>query len=780
MNATAPSAVCCSWCSLPIPGLKAEVPASGAAAADEYCCYGCRIAHAVTQEKGQPGTVRWTVVRLGLAIFFSMNLMAFTMTMWSLDVYDVQRDPLQQQLFEVFRWLSLVLSVPVFLLLGVPLLLNALSSRRTGVLTTDLLIVTGVAAAYGVSIVAVLRGSEKVYFEVGAAVLVMVTLGRWLEAAGRQKATEVLDQLAALLPVSARRLLNGVVQEIPSTEIVAGDCLQIRPGDRFPVDGVVFEGITAVDEQVFTGESVPVLKYAGDRVLAGTVNLDGAVVLRASGGLRSGSFAALLALLQDARLSRGRYQRLAEQVTSWFLPLVGVTAIFTVAWHWHGTNGPGGAIQAGLSVLLIACPCALGLATPLAVWTSLSTAARRQVLFRSGESIERLAAVTTVCFDKTGTLTTGHPDVRHVAMLTDNPGPRDIAQIIRLAAHSTHPCSVAIARLTEADLKTLQREGEAPAEPGAFKREGEAPAEPHQPVEPLTAIRAIPGGGIEASNSAGQRLRLGSPAFALPCSDPADDTALPNHLARLSMGGESESGLLTVASIDGQPLLAFLFRETLRPESSSAVAGCLAYGLKVCVLTGDRAVRAERLAHQLAAGKPGRESREHPHEAASQLTVLSGLSPAAKVRELRRLQAAGEKTAMVGDGINDAPALAVSDVGMALGCGADVSRNTADVCLLSNDPSGVPWAVGHARRTTCVIRRNLFWAFGYNTLGVAAAACGWLNPALAAALMIVSSLVVISNALTLLRDADVITPQSAGSEPRNFTAATEFPAGAMA
>ena len=767
MNTTAPAAVCCTWCSLPIPGLEPQSPASEGTSTEEYCCYGCRIAHSVTQEKGQSGAVRWTMVRLGLAIFFSMNLMAFTMTMWSLDVYEVQRDPLQQQLFEVFRWLSLVLSLPVFLLLGLPLLQNALSSRRTGVLTTDLLIVVGVAAAYGVSIVAVLRGSEKVYFEVGAAVLVMVTLGRWLEAAGRQKATEVLDQLAALLPVSARRLVHGVVEEIPSAGIVEGDCLQIRPGDRFPVDGVLHEGITAVDEQVFTGESVPVLKHVGDRVLAGTVNLDGAVVLQAAGGLRSGSFAALLTLLQDARLSRGKYQRLAEQVTSWFLPLVGVTAIFTAAWHWHGADGPGGAIQAGLSVLLIACPCALGLATPLAVWTSLSTAARRQVLFRSGESIERLAAVTTVCFDKTGTLTTGRPDVRHVVTLTDTADSRDLSQIIRLASHSTHPCSVAISGLAEAAPKRLPSEDETAAEPQPF-------------AEPLTAIRAVPGGGIEALNDSGELLRLGSLAFAIPDADAATEINLAEQLSRLGIGDDTESGLLTVASTDGRPIVAFLFRETLRPESSSAVAGCLQQGLQVCVLTGDRAPRAQQLAHQLLACPPGGDAPGDTSEPAHQLRVLSGLSPEAKVRELRRLQTAGEKTAMVGDGINDAPALAVSDVGMALGCGADVSRNTAEVCLLSNDPGCVPWAVRHARRTTQVIRRNLFWAFGYNTLGVAAAACGWLNPALAAGLMIVSSLVVISNSLTLLQDGHPAAPLLAGSQPQNLPAATGLSAGAIA
>lgn len=759
MTATTPSATCCAWCSLPIPGLPADIPADGVTAtADRYCCYGCRFAHAVTQEKGQPGAVRWTVVRLGLAIFFSMNLMAFTMTMWSLDVYEVRRDPLQQQLFEVFRWLSLVLSLPVFLLLGIPLLQNAISSRRAGLLTTDLLIVVGVATAYGVSIAAVLRGDEKVYFEVGAAVLVMVTLGRWLEAAGRQKATEVLDQLAALLPTSARKLIDGLVHEIPSAGITAGDCLQIRPGDRFPVDGVVCEGVTTVDEQVFTGESVPVLKRAGDRVLAGTVNLEGTVVLQAAGGLRSGSFAALLAVLQDARLSRGMYQRLAERVTQWFLPLVGATAVFTVVGHWHGADGPGGAVQAGLSVLLIACPCALGLATPLAVWTALSTAARRQVLFRSGESLERLAAVTTVCFDKTGTLTTGRPDVRRVAPLVEDAGTQYLTQFVQLAAHSTHPCSMAIAGLAESQPEFAA---------AMRRRQGEATAEPLIQLERFTAVRAVPGCGIEALNSAGRLLRLGSAAFAIGDSGAAASDLVLQQLAEFggeAGAGEAKSGLLTVASADGRPVLAFLFSETLREESSAAVSSCLRLGLKVCLLTGDRSIRAQHFAQQLSGS----------------LRVCSGLRPEDKVRELRRLQSVGEKTAMVGDGINDAPALAASDVGIALGCGADVARNTADVCLLSNDPHCVPWALQLARRTTHVIRRNLFWAFAYNTVGVAAAACGWLNPALAAALMIVSSLVVISNSLTLLRDAGTEDHTAVTSEPQRAVTTRGLPMGAAA
>jgi len=278
-------AQCCTWCGLPFAGagrfrfialregVKREVEApaepvtSQSRAAQQelrapqaesvYCCLGCRMAHAITEEKGQAGAVHWTIVRLGIAIFFSMNLMAFTMTMWSLDIYEVQRDPFQTQLFEVFRWLSMIFSLPVLLLLGVPLLQNAIISWRQRIFSTDLLIATGVTAAYGISVANVLRGAETVYFEVGATVLVMVTLGRWFEATGKQKATEALDKLASLLPTKAQRVTDNGVAEIECADIVAGDRLQMRAGERFPTDAILIAGATTVDEQVFTGESTP-------------------------------------------------------------------------------------------------------------------------------------------------------------------------------------------------------------------------------------------------------------------------------------------------------------------------------------------------------------------------------------------------------------------------------------------------------------------------------------------------------------------------------------------
>ena len=759
-------ALCCTWCGLPLAGAKRDDSKTQTQQEAIYCCFGCRMAHAITEEKGQAGAIRWTIVRLGIAIFFSMNLMAFTMTMWSLDVYEVQRDPFQTQLFEVFRWLSMIFSLPVLLLLGLPLLQNTVISWRQRIFSTDLLIATGVVAAYGISVTNVLRGAESVYFEVGATVLVMVTLGRWFEATGKQKATEALDNLAALLPTKVQRFTDDGIAEIETSAIQIGNLLQVQAGERFPTDAVLIDGETTVDEQVFTGESIPVSRRPGDRVLAGTVNLDGHVVVKATAAFREGSFGRLLLLLQEARLSRGHYQRLADRVSAWFFPLITGVALLTLIVHWH--RGAGEAVQCSLSVLLIACPCALGLATPLAVWTALSTAIKHQVLFRSGEAIERLATVTTVCFDKTGTLTTGTPQVKHVCLLDDQESPDVLRLSAALAKTSSHPFSQAVVRFIEA--RDVQF--------------GDVN---------LSHVRSIPGGGIEAKLADATRLRLGSMEFVSATAN--IDPRLRLRIAHALATADQEAASVVAVSVSDLPLAMFLLTETMRPEASATARHMMESGLRLFVLTGDRAAKAEQLRRNILdchdvgcqcsaecassafrAGDPeaasgGRESHDnsgnginqgidiprsptvtHKPVPTSRLTIECDLRPEQKVEMLKQIREMYGAVAMVGDGINDAPVLAVSDVGIAMGCGADVSRDSAQVCLLSNDVSRVPWAIDLAKRTRSVIRQNLFWAFGYNAVGVVLAACGVLNPAVAAGLMIVSSLLVISNSLRLGSD----------------------------
>ena len=746
------AADCCTWCGLPAgvakPVADENAPKHRQKPDPEniYCCYGCRFAHAVVKEQGAEGAIRWTVIRLGLAIFFTMNLMAFTMTMWSLDVYNVEADPFQQTLFEVFRWLSMVLALPVLLLLGIPLLQNAIASWRQKIYSTDLLIALAVAAAYVISAVNVVRETGTIYFEVGATVLVMITLGRWIEAVGKQKATEALDKLMALQPDFVSKVSDAEADQeisIAATDVVAGDILHVRAGERFAVDSQILRGQTSVDEQVFTGESLPVPKSAGDSVLAGTVNLDGDILVQATSALREGSFGRLLDVLREARNARGYYQRMADKAASVFFPLI--TLVAASAFAWHLSAGIDVALQVAMSVLLIACPCALGLATPLAVWTALSTAVKHQVLFRSGEAIERLAQVKAVCCDKTGTLTTGNPRVFQTAFFSGSDRQQAMALAEHLANLSSHPFSRAVATCISQQTS-----------------EDSLPAIIVGIENLISSVRTISGGGVEAVGDNGRLFRLGSVEFSC-CSlhqTQQSSVAAPElcvtcrsgvplgvrvQLDRLRMAADQQAASIVLLSIDRAPAVGFLIAESIRPDATNALKELSKQVDELLVLSGDRPAKGRFLKEQLnVAG----------------LTVECGLNPQQKVDKVLETRSKFGTTVMVGDGINDAPALAASDVGIAMGCGTDVSRDSAQVCLLSNDLSRIPWAIDLARRTRTVIRQNLFWAFGYNSIGVCLAASGRLNPATAAGLMIASSLLVISNSLRLLNAKTTVTGET--------------------
>ena len=674
-----------------------------------YCCYGCRLAAEITGRGGADGEARWTLVRLGVAIFLSINVMMFTMALWTQDLYDaraVGSGPLAASLADLFRYLCLLLSLPVLWLLGGPLVDGALATRQRDVAAADLLIVLGVAAAYLYSAISVVRGAGHVYFEVGCAVLVMVTIGRWLEATGKLRTTAALDALDKLLPERVQTIdAMGQSRDTAIGHVVPGDRLRVLAGERIATDGRVEWGLASVSEQLLTGESRPVTKGPGDVVLGGGLNLDGELVVCVSAAAGEGSLARLIELVRTARLTKGRYQRLADRVSGWFLRGVLIMACGTFLFHsWR--SGVDTGLMAALAVLLIACPCALGLATPMAVWTALGIAARQGVLFRHGESLERLADVRAVRFDKTGTLTTGEPCVETFALADAAERDQVARRAMRLAGASAHVFSQAIVR----HLK-----------PSTFTNN----------QQDVSDIKAMAGQGVAAcfENESGDS-RLGSLRW-LQASAMSVSPELERTVALARHGGRSLSAIGWGGWVRG----VFAFSETLRSEAPQALAQCRALGCDVAVLTGDEPARGRLLAEQLG------------------VTVMAGLMPEAKVAALAKARRSIGPVAMVGDGVNDAPALAASDVGIALGCGADLSRESALVCLISDDLARVPWAIDFARRTVRVIRQNLFWAFGYNTLGIGLAATGWLNPAWAAAAMVTSSLLVVANSLRLQADA---------------------------
>jgi heavy metal translocating P-type ATPase len=711
----------CDYCGLPVAGSGSpaggEAPAS-VLAAPVFCCSGCRFAASITGASGDDARARWMMTRLGLAIFFTMNVMVFTMLLWS------QQDglavdtagPAAVAFYALARHACLLFTAPVLLLLGGPLLDETVAELRRGRASLNLLLLTGVAAAFAISAWATWRGDGHVYFEVACMVLVAVTLGRWLEASGKLRTTAALRELRTLLPDRVRRVAGTTAAggwttcEVPLASVTVGDRLRILPGEHLPTDGRIVSGEAAIDERTVTGESEPVLKQAAgtlqsgvvqsDIVHSGTCNLDGDLVVEVTAPPGAGTLERLIAAV-EAAAGGGRQQRLAERLSAWFLPLVLAVAAGTTVVHWRQA-GPAAGVLTGLAVVVVSCPCALGLATPLALWAAVGAATRRHVLVRDGDALDRLAAADVVCFDKTGTITTGCrvTDVVEIedGMIEDgaSPAPTDLVAVAAaLAAGSTHVHATAI-------LAAAAAAGVVPAA--------------------VSGIRTVAGSGVEGRLEDGQSVRLGSPRWT----------------GWQPVSGEEVEPPRVVLAVAGAPRLAFRIAEEVRPEAGPAVAALMAIGCAARMLSGDRAERARAVAEPLG------------------LAWEAPLLPAEKLAAIERLTAAGRHVVMVGDGINDAPALAVADVGVALGCGADVSRWTAAVCLLRDDLSALPWLVQLGRETRRTIRWNLLWAFGYNAACIPLAAAGLVHPAVAAAAMVASSLLVVGNSLRLgsLAEAD--------------------------
>ena len=704
----------CAHCSLPVPGVAAAAP-SAVDAEPQYCCFGCRLAADAARESTADGEIGRTCLRLGLSIFLSLNVMIFTMWLWTHDVYgptDTGVDAAAPAaLWNLCRYACLVFSLPVLWMLGGPVAQGAVASLRRKVPTTDILLVLGTVAAYAYSIVSTLRGAGPVYFEIGCAVLVFVTLGRWLEARGKRAAAAALEALERLLPAEVRRYEGTETRAVPLDDVVVGDRLRVVAGERIPADGRIVRGIASIDAQMLSGESRPQVCEPGDPVFGGTLNLDGDLTIRVEAPPRGGAWQRIVDCMREARQAKGRYQLAADRAAAWFLPAVLVIAVGAFAYH-ATYSGLDQGVLAGLAVVLVACPCALGLATPLAVWAALGAAARAQVMFRHGEALERLAAGRGIAFDKTGTLTDGRPQIERVVFAPGVDEAALLGRALAAASAANHDLSRAV------------------VEYGRARRTG---------VVPSCDVRTLAGRGLSATFADGEVVTLGS--LRLMCES---GLTLPAEIAAAADGDASAEAPRVFVGRRGRVAALFLFREQLRPAAQAVVERCRNEGMTVEVLTGDHARRGAALAARL------------------QVPVRAELLPEDKVRAVCALRDRVGPTAMVGDGINDAPSLTAADVGIALGCGADVSRQSADVCLLGDDLSRIPWSIELARHTVRVIRQNLGWSFGYNVLGIALAASGRLNPIWAAAAMVAGGLYVVGNSLRLARfappDASTTSP----------------------
>ena len=670
-----------------------------------------------------------------------------------------------------FQWLSFALAGAVQIFAGGKFYRGAWNQLKISSSNMDTLVALGSTTAFGYSAWALLGGvGGHVYFMEAAAIITLISFGHWLEARVSARASGALEKLLNLAPQTARRLERrpparldddqaktrqvgdrrsdtnaGDEHETPVAELRIGDLVALRPGDRVPVDGVVTEGDSAVDEAMLTGESTPVDKSARNELYAGTVNLNGRLVMRVTATGESTALAHIIAAVQRAQTSRADIQRLGDRVSSVFVPVVVAIAIAAALWwglapesakHVHDLLAPflwpamtpTGAATAFIiaaAVLIVACPCAMGLATPAAIMAGANTAARRGILIRDGVALEKAGKVTAVIFDKTGTLTIGKPEVAaswssipRSAGLSGSTLKRELQQpavpeagapIARLAAalarNSTHPISQAIAKLSAEEIE--------------FKDWQE-----------------IRGCGVEAKiqpstlNLQLSTVRMGSLRWLKETG--VDLASGEKFIAEWSGRGATIVGLAVDQSLAG----LFAVEDTVKPGARDVVEKLHRQNLKTFLLTGDNALTATSIAAQLNITAEN---------------VFAEVRPEQKADFVKKLQAQGERVAFVGDGINDAPALEQADLGIAVSRASDLAREAADIILLKSEIEAVPEALGLARATLRTIKQNLFWAFFYNALGVPLAALGFISPILCAAAMGVSDLIVIGNALRLLR-----------------------------
>ena len=599
-------------------------------------------------------------------------------------------------------WLQLVLATPVQFILGARFYTGSWKALRARTGNMDLLVALGTSTAYFYSLYLMLAGPPggHLYFEAAAVVIALVMVGKGMELRAKRSTTAAIRALMSLRPERARIERDGGEIEVPIAAVAVQDLVVVRPGERLPVDGIVVSGTSDVDESLLTGESLPVAKHKGESVTGGSINGSGLLRIETTAVGEHSTLARIIALVEHAQAKKAPVQRLVDRVAAVFVPIVVTLAGLTFLAWWLLMGQLTAGIIAGVAVMVIACPCALGLATPTALMVGTGAAAKAGILIRDAEALERAHGLDTIALDKTGTLTEGRPRVTDIVAI----GISETALLSLAAAAQTgseHPLARAV--LLKADSLELPK---------------------------LESFQARPGMGLMAQVT-GRTVAIGNRRLMADCKVPQE--RLESRAAALEELGRT---VMWVAEVGEAPDLLGLIAvaDPLRPTARAAVEHLTRLGIATVLLTGDNAHTAKAVARELGITQ-----------------VLAGVLPAEKAREIERLQAAGKRVGMVGDGVNDAPALAQADIGIAMGSGADVAMQTAGITLMRADPLLIGDAIAVSRATYNKIRQGLFWAFFYNVIGMPAAALGFLNPVIAGAAMALSSLSVVSNALLLRR-----------------------------
>lgn len=606
-------------------------------------------------------------------------------------------------------WLQLLLATPVQFYVGRQFYVGAYKALRNGSANMDVLVSLGTSAAYFYSLYLTIawyvggggaHHGPSLYYETSAVLITLVIMGKLFESLAKGRSSEAIKSLMGLQAKTALVVRNGQEISVPVEEVIAGDIVLVRPGDKVPVDGEVMEGVSSVDESMLTGESIPVEKKPGDAVIGATINKNGMLKIKATKVGKETALAQIIKVVEEAQGSKAPIQRVADVISGIFVPIVvGVAAAAFLIWYFFVTPGDfAGALEKAIAILVIACPCALGLATPTSIMAGSGRAAELGILFKGGEHLEQTHKIDAIILDKTGTVTKGKPE------LTDVLAEGDEAEFLRLVGaaekNSEHP-------LAEAIVAGIREKGiELPA---------------------TEAFEAIPGYGIKAVVE-GKELMIGTRRLM----ETFNVDAKQAYAAMSRLEEEGKTAMLVAVNKRYRGMVAVA--DTIKETSKDAVARLKAMGIQVIMITGDNERTAKAIAAQVGI--------DH---------VLAEVLPEGKAEEVRKLQAQGKKVAMVGDGINDAPALATADIGMAIGTGTDIAMEAADVTLMRGDLSSIPDAIYMSRKTMSNIKQNLFWALGYNTLGIPIAAVGLLAPWVAGAAMALSSVSVVLNALRLQR-----------------------------
>jgi Cu2+-exporting ATPase len=660
-----------------------DLPCAGGA---DFCCYGCELVHGLTEGAREEGTS--ARANVAICAFFAMNLMAVTLILYTDDLYGPQFGASMAALRTLFRWASALFATPILLILGLPMLARARAWRADASARLDALVSIAAFSAFALSWGSLLSGGDRVYFEVAAMTLIFVAAGRAAEAFARARASEAVG--AAMRPQRGRcerSEADGSWQAVTAGEIAVGDRLRVPAGAAVPVDAELLDARVLVDRSAVTGESAALELRSGQQVLAGDVLVGTPALLCALADSAHSSRAALERLTRRAFEERSRSEDLGQRAAGLLVPLMLAIALLTVC-GWALAGDPARGVLAALAVLVCACPCALGIATPLAIRAALARASTRGVLITSGRALERLADVAAVAFDKTGTLTRPQLEVGRTRFA--QPGAEVVmGWVAALESGVVHP----IADVLTAHARNVD------ARPAAAEQ-----------------VRVEPGVGVRGRVD-GREIFVGRASSASDVGDAstsADDASI-------------------IVLADGRPVARLELVEALRPGARAAVGGLSDMGLSVSLLSGDAPAKVERVAAALGVPWEG------------------GLLPDQKLARITAMQSSGGCVMMVGDGTNDAPALAGAALGAVVSQASDLARAVAPICVREDDLAALPWAVGLANATVAVIRRNLAWTLAYNAVCVTAAASGHLPPVLAAIAMAASSLTVTANSARLLR-----------------------------